>query len=253
MARDLLLMRWIEGDENSLEYSDEETAFINSAGSEDCEKQEIEISKLLKNSMGEVSENPLQMSDIQEKSSLEYEIRAKSDLKNHKQSPKNDQSIRSEILHYQKLLSDYEKTISSQCTELEKLKQEHETTSRHFATLELAFSDVLQKYDRSKMIVAGFKSNEDALTQNLQIAEEKLKQNEAKYESLKTYAKSQIEKCNVEILNVRDKYEFESSKLRALIKRLEIKCSSLETSLNQKTEECDQLSALCDDITGKQV
>lgn len=40
----------------------------------------------------------------------------------------------------------------------------------------------------------GFKSNEEALTQNLQIAEEKLKQNEAKYESLKTYAKSQIEK-----------------------------------------------------------
>lgn len=51
--------------------------------------------------MGEVSENSLQMSDIQEKSSLEYEIRAKSDLKNHKQSPKNDQYIRSEILHYQ--------------------------------------------------------------------------------------------------------------------------------------------------------
>lgn len=44
------------------------------------------------------------------------------------------------------------------------------------------------------MIVDGFKSNEEALTQNLQIAEEKLKQNEAKYESLKTYAKSQIEK-----------------------------------------------------------
>lgn len=51
-----------------------------------------------------------------------------------------------------------------------------------------------RKYDRSKIIVDGFKSNEDALTQNLQIAEEKLKQNEAKYESLKTYAKSQIEK-----------------------------------------------------------
>lgn len=51
-----------------------------------------------------------------------------------------------------------------------------------------------RKYDRSKIIVDGFKSNEEALTQNLQIAEDKLKQNEAKYESLKTYAKSQIEK-----------------------------------------------------------
>lgn len=197
--------------------------------------------------------NDRQLSDLQEKSSLELEIKSKSDLKNQNQIQKNDLPLKGEMLHYQKLLTEYEKTISGQNMELEKLKQEHETTSRHFATLELAFSDVLQKYDRSKIIVDGFKTNEEALTQNLQIAEEKLKQNEAKYESLKTYAKSQIEKCNVEILNVREKHEYESSKLRALIKRLEIKCSSLETSLNQKTEECEQLSALCDDITGKQV
>ncbi|XP_030748287.1 transforming acidic coiled-coil-containing protein 1-like [Sitophilus oryzae] len=197
--------------------------------------------------------NDRQLSDLQEKSSLELEIKSKSDLKNQNQIQKNDLPLKGEMLHYQKLLTEYEKTISGQSMELEKLKQEHETTSRHFATLELAFSDVLQKYDRSKIIVDGFKTNEEALTQNLQIAEEKLKQNEAKYESLKTYAKSQIEKCNVEILNVREKHEYESSKLRALIKRLEIKCSSLETSLNQKTEECEQLSALCDDITGKQV
>ncbi|CAG9763401.1 unnamed protein product [Ceutorhynchus assimilis] len=203
--------------------------------------------------MGEVSDNTQMADTMQEKSNnIEFEIRAKSqEIRNQKPSNKND--VKTEILHYQKLLNDYEKTISSQCTELEHLKQEHETTSRHFATLELAFSDVLQKYDRSKIIVDGFKSNEEALTQNLQIAEDKLKQNEAKYESLKTYAKSQIDKCNIEILNVRDKYDFESTKLRALIKRLEIKCSSLETSLNQKTEECEQLSALCEDITGKQI
>ncbi|XP_060537349.1 transforming acidic coiled-coil-containing protein 1-like [Cylas formicarius] len=203
--------------------------------------------------MGEFSDRQIQMPDLQDKSSFEIEIRQKSELKNSIQPQKSDHMLKQEINHCQQLLLEHEKTIASQCTELEKLKQEHETTSRHFATLELAFSDVLQKYDRSKIIVDGFKTNEEALTQNLQIAEEKLKQNEAKYESLKTYAKAQIEKCNVEIMNVREKYEFESSKLRALIKRLEIKCSSLETSLNQKTEECQQLSELCDDITGKQV
>lgn len=52
--------------------------------------------------MGEVSDTQLQMADIQEKSSLEFEIRAKSDLRNQKQPQKNDQStIKSEILHYQ--------------------------------------------------------------------------------------------------------------------------------------------------------
>ncbi|KAL1493176.1 hypothetical protein ABEB36_011283 [Hypothenemus hampei] len=160
---------------------------------EEC-NQQLATTKFEKSRMGDASETQLQMTDIPEKATLEIEIKTKNDIKNHKQVPKNDQAFKSEIIHYQKLLGDYEKTISSQCLELEKLKQEHETTSRHFATLELAFSDVLQKYDRSKVIVDGFKSNEEALTQNLQIAEEKLRQNEAKYESLKTYAKSQIEK-----------------------------------------------------------
>lgn len=52
---------------------------------------------------------------------------------------------------------------------------------------------------------------------------------------------------------LRDKYEMDINKLKAIIKRLEIKCSSLEVSLQQKTEECAALSALCDEVTGKKV
>ncbi|KAJ8945613.1 hypothetical protein NQ314_009141 [Rhamnusium bicolor] len=62
-----------------------------------------------------------------------------------------------------------------------------------------------------------------------------------------------MEESNKEILMLRDKYEMDINKLKAIIKRLEIKCGSLEVSLQQKTEECAALSALCDEVTGKRM
>lgn len=56
---------------------------------------------VLQNSMGEVSDTQLQMSDIQEKSGFEYEIRAKSDLRNQKQPQNNDVPVKTEMVRYQ--------------------------------------------------------------------------------------------------------------------------------------------------------
>lgn len=36
-----------------------------------------------------------------------------------------------------------------------------------------------------------------------------------------------------------------------MIKRLEIKIDSLENALEQKSKECQELSKLCDEVTGK--
>lgn len=52
---------------------------------------------------------------------------------------------------------------------------------------------------------------------------------------------------------MRDLYENEISKLKTIIKRLEIKCSSLQVNLDQKTKECAALSTLCEEVTGKKV
>ncbi|XP_018578896.1 transforming acidic coiled-coil-containing protein 2-like isoform X2 [Anoplophora glabripennis] len=156
-------------------------------------------------------------------------------------------------LNYQKIMEEYENTIATRFADYQKLKEEHETATRHLANIELAFSDVHQKYERTKALLEGFKSNEETLNGALQVSERTLKQHEERYESLKAHAKGQIEKSNKEILMLRDKYEMDINKLKAIIKRLEIKCSSLEVSLQQKTEECAALSALCDEVTGKKV
>lgn len=153
--------------------------------------------------------------------------------------------------NYRKIMDEFEKTIATQVSELQKLNEEHTVVKRHLATLELAFSDVLQKYDRSKKIIEGFKCNEEALRQSLAASEDNIMKSEQKYESLKAHAKAQIEKCNQEILLMREQYDSEIHKLTAIVKRLEIKNASLTDSLDQKNKECSALAALCDEVTGK--
>ncbi|XP_022902245.1 transforming acidic coiled-coil-containing protein 1 [Onthophagus taurus] len=152
---------------------------------------------------------------------------------------------------FKQVMDEYEKTISEQVSEIEKLKKEHETAKRHLATLEIAFSDVHQKYERSKGIIEGYKHNEEMLQQSLMLANENIRKNEDKYESLKAHAKAQIDKSNRELNSSRERYQGELHKLSAIVKRLEIKNSSLANALEQKTKECAELAALCDEVTGR--
>lgn len=190
---------------------------------------------------------------IEKGSAKELEEQLK-EAKAREQQALNELNARNkEDTNIQKIMEEYEKTIATGVADYEKLKEEYETATRHLANLELAFSDVHQKYERTKVIVEGFKKNEETLRANLQLTEETLRQHEERYESLKAHAKAQIDKSNVQILALQESNEAEMNKLKAIIKRLEIKCSSLESALKQKTQECAALSALCDEVTGKKL
>lgn len=205
-------------------------------------KQEI---KQLKDKLDEkVTENngsPTKELQDTIKSLKAREAKLLSELNTHKNDEQN----------YRKIMDDYEKVISTQLGDLQRFNEEHETVKKHFANLEMAFSDVHQKYERSKKIIDGYKSNEDTLRHTLTLSEENLLKSEQKYESLKAHAKAQIEKSNQELLVMRDDYETEVHKLNAVVKRLEIKISSLMDSLDQKNKECSALAALCDEVTGR--
>lgn len=64
----------------------------------------------------------------------------------------------------------------------------------HLAAMEISFSDLLQKYERCKNVIQGYRENEVTLREQVQMLEETLQKNEDKYESLKAHAKSQLER-----------------------------------------------------------
>lgn len=193
-------------------------------------------------------------SNIEEKSSHQELEQALREAKSRESQAKTELNARiNDENNYRKIMQEYEKTIATHIAEIQKLKEENETVSRHLANLELSFSDVHQKYERAKVIIDGFKSNEETLRDKIGLFEDTISKQEERYESLKAHAKAQLEKSNKEIIFVKEKYESELNKLNAIIRRLEIKTAALETSLDQKTHECTALAALCDEVTGKKI
>ena len=60
-------------------------------------------------------------------------------------------------------------------------------------------------------------------------------------------------RANKENTFLKSQFEALEVKQNAIIKRLEIKTAALENALEQKTKECAELAALCDEVTGKKV
>ncbi|CAG9816619.1 unnamed protein product [Phaedon cochleariae] len=154
---------------------------------------------------------------------------------------------------YARKMEEFDRTLKQRADEYEKLKEKFEVNKKHLANLELAFSDVHSKYEKSKESLQASLLNEEALIIKMDLAQSTNNQHEERYESLRQHARNQIDKSNKELLTQRERYESEVLKLKAIIKRLEIKCSSLESNMQQKINECAQLAALCDEVTGKKV
>ncbi|XP_072155803.1 uncharacterized protein [Bemisia tabaci] len=146
------------------------------------------------------------------------------------------------------IVVEYEKTITQMVSHkegfdsrLKAVENERDTAAQHLNNLEIAFNDVHQKYERCKAVIESLKQEYDAA----------IKKQENKYEMLKQHAKSQLEKANQE-LDVRTKsQEAESAKLRALLKKAELRVSSLEITLEQKTKENQELMKICDELINK--
>ncbi|XP_018566410.1 transforming acidic coiled-coil-containing protein 1-like [Anoplophora glabripennis] len=214
-------------------------------------KTEKKLEKVEVNEVGETLKENSKLTEKGERKELEDQLQ-EAKAREAKAVAELNQ-IKKEELNCQKIMEKYEKTIVTCLADYQKLREEHETTTRHLANIELVFSDLHQKYERTKALLEGFKSNEDTLNAALQASEKTIKLNEERYEALKAHAREQIEKSNKEILKLWNKYETDVNKLKTLIKRFEIKCGSLEISLQQKTEECAALATLCDEVTGKKV
>lgn len=103
------------------------------------------------------------------------------------------------------MVDEYEKSISRLLTKRErdrtnfeqdkaKLQEELQATNVHLTNTEAAFNDVHQKYEKLKGVVSVYKNNELVLKESAQENMETIKGLEARYEQLKNYAMTQLEK-----------------------------------------------------------
>lgn len=160
------------------------------------------------------------------------------------------------------VVEEYERTIASLIAEKEQDKKRHaderiqlirerDEQTAHLASMEVSFSDLHSKYEKSKQIILGFKTNEETYKKSFKEFEDNLSKMQNNYELLKQHATSKLNHANEELQKINRAHEAEVLKLNAMIKRKELHITSLEETVSQKTKANEELTAICDELINK--
>ncbi|XP_050354289.1 MATH and LRR domain-containing protein PFE0570w-like [Nymphalis io] len=160
------------------------------------------------------------------------------------------------------VVEEYERTIASLIAEMQlekrrnteertRLISERDEQTAHLASMEVSFSDLHSKYEKSKQIILSMKANEDTYRKSIKDFEDNLFKMQNNYELLKQHATSKLNHANQELEKFNRAHESEVLKLNAMIKRKDLHITSLEESLTQKTKANEELTAICDELINK--
>jgi len=156
----------------------------------------------------------------------------------------------------------YEDTISNLITnnkdaktgleqEIKKLQDEKDQAVIDLNNVETAFADVHRKYERTKQVVEGFKTNEEQLKKHVDDYKGKLHKSEQRYEILKKHAEDKLEEANKEIETISKQQDAEIAKLTAKLRKSDMLASSLEREVERKQKENQELTNICDELINK--
>jgi len=160
------------------------------------------------------------------------------------------------------IVGEFEKTISQLLQEKERdnvvldiekdrLKLERDQVLEDLGAVERAFADLHRKYERTREVVGGFKSNEDMLKTTVQDLSIRNKKAEERYELLKSHAETKLADANQRLEEVQKGRAGEIAKLQALLRKAEMGVASLERTVDQKTSENDELTKICDELISR--
>ncbi|XP_066987596.1 transforming acidic coiled-coil-containing protein 3-like isoform X7 [Macrobrachium rosenbergii] len=149
------------------------------------------------------------------------------------------------------LVSEKEKEKQNQEERIKTLEQERNQALEDLANVEVAFSDVHRKYERTKQVVDTLRRNEETLRGAVTDYENKLQKQEQKFIEFQKHAEEKIQLANEEFEAMRRANDQEMTKMAALLKKAEMKIMSLQDSNDRKTRENQELTQLCDDLINK--
>jgi chromosome segregation ATPase len=151
----------------------------------------------------------------------------------------------------QKLIAEKEVTTSESKVSMADLLKERDQALEDLKSVESAFSDLHRRYEKTKTVVEAFKKNEDTLKKCMADYQSKLKKSEEKYLQLKKQAEEKLIEANEEIDKVKRTNASDMAVLQAALRKAEIQAQSLEQTVEQKTKENRELTAICDELISK--
>ncbi|XP_060927428.1 transforming acidic coiled-coil-containing protein 1-like isoform X1 [Limanda limanda] len=169
---------------------------------------------------------------------------------------------RQEVNEMRKIVAEYEKTIAQMYEDeqrnsgssqkaLHAMTMEKEAALADLNSVERSLSDVFRRFENMKSTLEGFKKNEEVLKKCAQEYLARVKKEEQRYHTLKVHAEEKLDKANEEIAQVRTKASSESVALTAGLRKEQMKNESLEQALQQKNQEIEELTKICDELIAK--
>ncbi|XP_064825559.1 transforming acidic coiled-coil-containing protein 1-like isoform X2 [Oncorhynchus masou masou] len=169
---------------------------------------------------------------------------------------------RQEVMEMRKIVAEYEKTIAQMIEDeqrntlsaeksLQAVTMEKELALADLNSVERSLSDMFRRYENMKSTLDGFKKNEEVLKKCAQEYLARVKQEEQRYQTLKLHAEEKLDKANQDIAQVRSKASSESVALTASLRKEQMRVDSLERALQQKAEEIEELTKICDELIAK--
>ncbi|KAM8885302.1 transforming acidic coiled-coil-containing protein 1-like isoform 2-T2 [Spinachia spinachia] len=175
---------------------------------------------------------------------------------------KKYEDSRREVSEMRKIVAEYEKTIAQMIDDEKRNSQssqkalhimlkEKEAALADLNSVERSLSDVFRRYENMKSTLEGFKKNEEVLKKCAQEYLARVKQEEQRYQTLKLHAEEKLDRANEDIAQVRAKASSENMAVAASLRKEQMKNESLEQALQQKNQEMEELTKICDELIAK--
>ncbi|XP_060752757.1 transforming acidic coiled-coil-containing protein 1 isoform X4 [Tachysurus vachellii] len=169
---------------------------------------------------------------------------------------------RMEVLEMRKIVAEYEKTVAQMIEDeqrknmgsqksVQQLITERDQALSDLNSVERSLSDLFRRYENMKTVLEGFKKNEEVLKKCAQEYLARIKQEEQRYNTLKIHAEEKLDKANEEIAQVRARANAECVALNASLRKEQMKVESLDRALEQKNQEMEELTKICDELIAK--
>ncbi|KAM9456291.1 transforming acidic coiled-coil-containing protein 1 isoform 2-T2 [Clarias gariepinus] len=169
---------------------------------------------------------------------------------------------RMEVLEMRKIVAEYEKTVAQMIEDeqrknmgsqisVQQVIKERDQAISDLNSVERSLSDLFRRYENLKTVLEGFKKNEEVLKKCAQEYLARVKQEEQRYNTLKIHAEEKLDKANEEIAQVRSRADAECVALNASLRKEQMKVESLERALEQKNQEIEELTKICDELIAK--
>ncbi|KAG0354176.1 Transforming acidic coiled-coil-containing protein 3 [Podila minutissima] len=153
------------------------------------------------------------------------------------------------------VLDEFETSLAdiavSTAKEIQTLKEDNKRLSEGKSDTEDAFMQLKVRYDELRSLNSKHVENEVILRKAVETLKDDFETSESRYESVKAHADTKLSQASKEMEQARNTYETEIAMLRAQVNRQEVHMRTLETTLETKTKENDDLIMFSEELIAK--